>query len=547
MNDQDTVLLREASSPEDAEPRRARFTLPPRQLAKARSRLAFLTLVFAGMCVVAIGIDRTLYRFSEYELLPVYVFNGVTSTILLILTRIRGLGNRTVLNFGLVYEILMCLSVSTGFTLIEYRNTGEPPTVTWVCIVMVAFPLIIPTSPRRTLWETFLAAATVPLGLYILQLSGSLTPRPFDYVHVSLSPLLCIPLAVLGSWVVYGLNVEVALARRMGSYQLVERLGSGGMGEVWSAKHRLMARPAAVKLVRPEIRDKYSPAGNERLLERFKREAQVTAGLESPHTVRLYDFGISDQGVFYYVMELLNGLDLERLVVTYGAQPPERVVHVLLQMCHSLREAHDQGLIHRDIKPSNLVLCRRRAGDYDVVKVLDFGMVALRTEAVADTSRITVEGQVGGTPAYMPPETISEEDDVDARADIYSVGCVAYWLLTGSPVFERKNPMKTILAHVQEAPVPPSRRAELEIPPALERLVLECLEKHPDQRPRSAEDLADRLRATGLAPDWTQDRAREWWELNPPEETRASSSEDTTVGEQGRFDADCLERCLPVD
>jgi len=526
MNEQETVLLREASTPEDVEPRRTRFTLPPRQLAKARSRLAFLTVVFACLCVAGIVIDKTLYRFSVYDLFPLYLFNGVTSTILFVLTRFKGLGNRTVLNFGLVYEILMCLSVSTCFTLMEYQATGKPPTVTWVCIIMVAFPLIIPTSPRRTLWETFLAAATVPVGLYVLQLSGSLAPRRFDYVHVSLSPLLCIPIAVLGSWVIYGLYREVAVASRMGSYQLVERIGRGGMGEVWRAKHRLMARPAAVKLVRPGFRDTYSPAGNDRLLERFKREARVTAGLESPHTVRLFDFGISDQGVFYYVMELLSGMDLERLVTGFGAQPPERVVHILLQVCHSLREAHDQGLIHRDIKPGNMILCRRRAGDYDVAKVLDFGMVSLRPGTAPDASRITADGVVGGTPAYMSPEVISE-DDVDARADFYAVGCVAYWLLTGGPVFKKKNPVKTILAHLQETPEPPSSRAEIEIPTPLERLVLECLEKDPDQRPGSAEDLADRLHATGLAPDWTQ--AQEWWERHQPDETGPSSANDTTV------------------
>jgi serine/threonine-protein kinase len=281
-----------------------------------------------------------------------------------------------------------------------------------------------------------------------------------------------------------------------------------------------------VKLVRREARGALSRGGSERLLVRFKREAQVTAGLESPHTVSLYDFGITDEGVFYYVMELLTGLDLESLVFRDGPLPPERSVHVLLQACHSLREAHDQGLIHRDIKPANLVLCRQLAGDYDVVKVLDFGMVALRPESHPDDTRLTAEDQIGGTPACLPPEVVND-DGVDARADIYSLGCVAYWLLTGHPVFERPNPMKTILAHLQETPEPPSERADVEIPSALERLVLDCLEKDPDRRPSNAEELAHRLRATGLAPAWTQEMAGQWWEHHRSEAKRDVFSEPT--------------------
>jgi len=515
LADQETVLLEEASSPGEAGRRKSRLTLPPRQLAKARSRLAFLVLVFAGLCVVGMVIDKTLYRFSIYDLYPLYLFNGITSMILYGLTRIKGLADRAVLNLGVVYELLLSLSVSTAFTSVEYRNSGAPPTVTWVCIVMIAFPLIIPTSPRRTLWETFLAAATVPAGLLILELVGSVSPEPFDYVHVSLSPVLCIPIAVLGSWVVYGLNLEVALARRMGSYQLVERLGGGGMGEVWRAKHRLMARPAAIKLVKPAIRDR-SVDGGDPLLERFKREARVTAGLESPHTVSIYDFGVSDRGAFFYVMELLSGLDLERLVRAHGAQPPERVAHMLLQVCHSLREAHQQGLIHHDIKPANVMLCRRRGGDFDVVKVLDFGLVTLRSETGAGSGTGADEGRIAGTPAFMAPESVSG-GGVDSRADIYALGCVAYWLLAGATVFSGENPSQVLLAHVHQPPQPLSERSGREVPQALEAVVMQCLEKDPDLRPASAEEVAARLRATALAAAWTQQKASDWWNENQPD------------------------------
>jgi serine/threonine-protein kinase len=277
----------------------------------------------------------------------------------------------------------------------------------------------------------------------------------------------------------------------------------------------MLARPAAVKLVRSESQQARSATENERVLERFRREAQVTSGLESPHTVSLYDFGTTDEGVFYYVMELLTGLDLERLVRNYGPLPSERAVSILLQACHSLNEAHDQGLVHRDVKPANLMLCRRWAGDYDFVKVLDFGLVSLRPEVHPDDMRLTAEGQIGGTPAYMPPETITEEP-VDGRADIYSLGCVAYWLLTGQLVFEGNTPMKTALAHVREDPLAPSRRTEMEIPPALERLVLACLEKDPGHRPQSAKELASELRAIEVPSVWSQERAQDWWEIHEP-------------------------------
>lgn len=511
-----TILKQVSDTPATEERhKRSRFTLPPQQLAKARSRLSFLALIFACMCVVASATDRLFSGFYAHSLLPVYVFNGITSTILYTLTRIKRIGDRWVLSLGLVYEVLMCLSVSMGFTWVQYQVAGTPPPITWVCVVLVAYPLIIPTRPMRTFATATIAAAMVPLGLFILSFQGWVTPRAFDYVDISISPLLCVALAVMGSRVIYGLNIEIARAQQMGSYQLVDLIGRGGMGEVWRAKHRLLARPAAVKLVNAEILASRAPADHQRILERFKREAQVTADLNSPHTVNLYDFGITDDGIFYYVMELLDGIDLDTLVSEYGPLPPERTVQILLQACHSLREAHDQGLVHRDIKPANLILCRHRACDYDMIKVLDFGLVVFRPDTRPDDPHLTVEGQIGGTPAYMPPETLTETQ-VDGRADIYALGCVAYWLLTGQLVFEAVTPLKIALAHVQNEPTPPSKRTEIEIPPELERLVMECLEKDPGHRPQTATELADRLRGIDVATSWTQERARDWWELHQP-------------------------------
>jgi serine/threonine-protein kinase len=527
MAEQVTMLAVEPPAPTGATRPRRSTTLPPYLLAKARSRLSFLTLLFAGMCVVGFVLDRLfadLYP-GRGSIYPVFVFNFVTSSLLFVLTRRRRVPDRVVLNLGLAYEILMCLSVSIAYTWLQYQRSGTPSDVTWVCIVLVAYPLIIPTPPRRTLVVAALAAATVPLGLYLLATAGWITPSPLDYVDISISPALCVALAVMGSRVIYGLNVEVARARQLGSYQLIERLGAGGMGEVWRARHRLLARPAAIKLVRPELQQS-SSLDVERVMERFRREAEVTACLHSPHTVSLYDFGTTDEGVFYYVMELLNGLDLETMIRKHGPLPPERAVHVLLQVCHSLREAHDHGLVHRDIKPANLFLCHRRACDHDVVKVLDFGLVALRPESHPGEARLTAHGQVGGTPAYMPPEAIAE-GSVDARADIYALGCVAYWLVTGQLVFEADTPMKIALAHVRDTPVAPSQRTEVAIPATLEALIMACLEKTSANRPQTADELEDRLKATGLAPIWSQERAHEWWQLHHPlaEECRPDGRE----------------------
>jgi serine/threonine-protein kinase len=316
--------------------------------------------------------------------------------------------------------------------------------------------------------------------------------------------------------------MEIVEARRMGAYALERRLGRGGMGEVWLGRHALLARPAAVKLVRPD-----RPGGRglheaHVMQERFEREAQATAGLRSPHTVNLYDFGVADDGTFYYVMELLEGLDTDRLVRKLGPLPPERVVHVLRAVCHSLAEAHEAGLIHRDIKPANVFLCRY-GREYDWVKVLDFGLVKAMEEPEGETG-LTIDGSVRGTPAFMAPEQ-AKGGGVDGRADIYAVGCVAYWLLTGQPVFEGSTAMEVLMHHVGSTPEPPSRRTELPVPAELERIVMSCLEKDPGKRPASAVELAARLEACPLERTWTAERARRWWETHRPDATEAEPAE----------------------
>jgi eukaryotic-like serine/threonine-protein kinase len=320
--------------------------------------------------------------------------------------------------------------------------------------------------------------------------------------------------AYVGARVVYNLGTEVTRARELGSYRLDHRLGAGGMGEVWKASHRLLARPAAIKLIRPSV------AGNgfgtsDDLRRRFEREAQVIAQLRSPHTVTLFDFGVSEEGSFYYVMELLDGVDTDTLIRRFGPLSAERVVHILRQVCHSLSEAESCGLVHRDIKPANIFLCRY-GEDHDFVKVLDFGIAKVAHEEWSETqTAMTLANMVQGTPAFIAPEQ-AVGDDVDTRADIYSAGCVAYWLLTGQLVFTADTPMKLLLAHAQAIPEPPSARTDRRIPPDLDALVLACLAKDRDRRPASPRELLQRLETVALPQAWTEAHAREWWQLHLP-------------------------------
>lgn len=301
---------------------------------------------------------------------------------------------------------------------------------------------------------------------------------------------------------------------QFGRYRLVEPIGQGGMGEVWRALHTGLSREAAVKLIRPDRLGEEAEAAA--AIRRLEREAQATSQLRSQHTIEVYDFGVAEDGTFYYAMELLEGYDLRTLVERFGPVPAERAVHLLLQVCESLAEAHGKGLVHRDIKPAN-VFVSRLGVRADVAKVLDFGLVkALPGSGSSLDLRLTQTGAIAGSPAYIAPEAVEQRGrDVDARADLYALGCVAFWLLTGRLVFESDDPLAAILAHVREAPPAPSTLSELDVPAELDALILECLAKTPDERPPSAEALARRLEALDL-PAWTQDRARRWWDRHPP-------------------------------
>ncbi len=322
--------------------------------------------------------------------------------------------------------------------------------------------------------------------------------------------IFAVAISITASSIIHSLRTAVMEAQQLGQYRLTERVGKGGMGEVWKAEHALLARPAAVKLIRPEVIDPGDPQKAESMIRRFEREAQNTANLRSVHTVELYDFGITEAGTFYFVMELLDGIDLETLVDRDGPLPPARARYLLRQVCDSLQEAHEKNLVHRDVKPANILSCRL-GGSYDFVKVLDFGLAKHGVpEAANQDAKLTTEGMVIGTPAYMPPETVTRGIS-DARSDIYALGCVFYWVLTGELVFDGSEAMSMVVRHVQEAPQTPSLRGGDKIPPDLDGLVLACLEKDPDKRPQTAAEVKKVLDTCVLEDAWTEADARAWW------------------------------------
>ncbi|MEO8701831.1 MAG: serine/threonine protein kinase, partial [Kofleriaceae bacterium] len=341
-----------------------------------------------------------------------------------------------------------------------------------------------------------------------------------------------------------------ARARELGSYRLVAKLGAGGMGEVWRAEHRMLARTAAIKLIRPEAMQ--DPDAAPEVRERFRREAQTLASMQSRHTIAIFDYGVTEAGTFYYVMELLDGVDLESLVVRFGAQPAARVIQLMVQACASLAEAHDAGLLHRDIKPPNLFISRC-ADEVDIVKLLDFGIVQSLTEPteldkardtikldaspVPDTEKLTQLGAMLGTPGFMAPEQILGMQ-LDGRADLYALGCCAWWLLVGNEVFPRAGADAKIL-HKHIYDTVPSLRAAVRgwCPPQLEEVIVACLAKEPADRPANARDLAARLKAIPIPDDhaWTEARAAAWWkEYSPPAALPTLATEDVQVIMPGR-------------
>lgn len=381
----------------------------------------------------------------------------------------------------------------------------------WMLLI-VFHAVLVPNTLARGLGVT-LALTVTPLAIDAVVAA---THIPAQHNLIALFAVAVTMLSAGGGLAIFGtakiaeLQRQVASAqqavREMGQYRLRRKLGSGGMGEVYLAEHRLLKRPCALK----RIHAKYLHNGEQ--LRRFEREVQATARLRHPNTVEIYDYGIADDGTFFYVMEYLPGMSLEELVGKHGPQTPERVVYLLRQVCGALREAHTGGLVHRDIKPGNIVVFP--AGTpHDMVKLVDFGLVHSLAERENTEQRITRDGLIVGTPEYMSPEQASG-GVLDGRSDLFSLGSVAYYLLTGREAFHRENPMKTLMAVVSESPTP-AQELNPFVPDDLTAILARCLQKDPGQRFQSAVELDHALAACGCASGWTEERSGEWWAKHP--------------------------------
>jgi len=379
-------------------------------------------------------------------------------------------------------------------------------TVFIVSQLLVLRATLIPCSVRGSAFISILAVIPIPIFTYFFYrarpLEGGASAAGLTFNSV-LAVTLVIVIANLVSYTVHGLRERVREAMKLGQYTLDQKIGEGGMGVVYRASHALLRRPTAIKLLPPE-------RAGEHNLVRFEREVQLTSMLTHPNTVSIYDFGRTPEGTFYYAMEYLEGFDLQTLIEADGPQPPERVVHLLAQICGALAEAHSVGLIHRDVKPANVILCER-GGLPDIVKVLDFGLVKQVGPESANETHASTTDRIVGTPLYLSPEAITRPQTVDGRTDLYALGAVGYMLLTGAPPFTGASVVEVCGHHLHTPPIAPNVRAPHGVPADLERVILRCLAKNPDGRPEDALALRSELLACACAPEWTTERAAAWW------------------------------------
>jgi eukaryotic-like serine/threonine-protein kinase len=396
--------------------------------------------------------------------------------------------------------------------------------------LVVTHAIIVPATVRRMFWVSSAAAAIGPVAAYLITAWSFpvevLQRKPWmpvtQAMYVGMWGFMTVAVSTIAAKVIHGLQQRVRAANEVGQYRLEEKIGEGGMGVVYLARHALLRRPTAIKLLAAD-------RAGEQAVQRFEQEVQLTSALTHPNTIAIFDFGRTPDGIFYYAMEYLDGVTLEDLVAHAGAQPPARIVHILQQVCGALVEAHAVGLVHRDIKPANLMLCvRGRVPDH--IKVLDFGLV--KDYGIDGSAGLSAVGVVMGTPAYLAPEAIRDPSSIDARSDLYAVGAVGYHLLVGEPVFRGRTVFEICAQHLHSQPTFPSPRPHERNPIALERLVLRCLAKDPSERPASAAQIIDELDAlarsgTEELGTWTVADAQRWWQDESPAVTRAVKAERT--------------------
>jgi eukaryotic-like serine/threonine-protein kinase len=415
--------------------------------------------------------------------------------------------------FGVMVLAIVVTQYFVGSELIErgdqVRLVGlEKSGVLSFLVLMILYGVLIPNEPKTTAGMVLTMAMAPLVVIAILSAKSAGSSLMTDELAVNqlalgntLFILLSAALAIYTAYVLHGLRHDLHKARKLGQYQLGEKLGEGGMGEVYLAEHQLLKRPCALKLIKPDVN------ANPIALARFEREVQAAAMLSHPNTIEIFDYGHTDDGTFYYVMQYLPGLTVSDLVRQSGPLPPGRVVYLMRQVCGALAEAHRLGLVHRDLKPAN-ILVAILGGKCDFAKVLDFGLVKLT--ATPDAPQLTADYTVSGTPQYMSPEQATATAGVDGRADIYSLGAILYFMLTGRPPFEGTNPTELMIAHARDPVVPPSHH-RAEIPADLEGVVVRCLAKKPEDRYPDARALAAALAACACAADWNDQKADQWW------------------------------------
>ncbi len=415
-------------------------------------------------------------------------------------------------------ERFVCSVVVIGILVSAFSDAaflaGMAPTRTNGLVLFIA--AVLPWRVRYQAIAAGVAASAYPLFVLITQstipdVAASWAQAPEAYrdraVQGALGAALVAGASILVSWSLFSVRRELRKAQRLGNYVILRELGKGGMGEVYVAEHALIRRPTALKVMKSD------PARSTELIGRFEREVQLSANLTHPNTITVYDFGrAADADTFYYAMEYLEGLDLQKLVDRHGPLPPDRTCYILRQACGSLGEAHRAGILHRDVKPSNIFLTER-GGLYDFVKVLDFGLA--KDLGPEEDASLTRAGQVFGTPLYIAPELARNEGSVAGSADLYSLACVAYFMLTGSPPFEGSSPYDVVSKHMNTEPRPPSEVASQPIPAELDEVILKCLAKNPGDRFSDVSALAEALENLRFDPPWSSDRAREWWLTHP--------------------------------
>ena len=475
-----------------------------------RSRLQYAALdIWVVLTISFVG--NLLASNHEWLLLRTLVLLSAVGSFVLLR------GNRPFSQLGLrMFELTLFgglalqLGLMMASRLIHFANLNDAISVTSTrylyisafCLTVLTYSIFMPnTWKRASVVNVLLALFPYAIWYFVITINPEVLSLANQNKAAAPVPLTLIAalIGTFGSHIINRARRDAFQAKQLLQYRLLDRLGHGGMGEVYRAEHILLKRPCAIKLIQP------GRASDQHMIDRFEKEVVATAKLSHWNTIDIYDYGRTSDGTFFYVMELLEGMNLQELIYRGGPMDQSRVVYLMLQACSALNEAHESGMIHRDIKPANLFVTKR-GGFWDVLKVLDFGLV----KETSDQDEEKMQGSFCGTPGFMAPEQAFRYNQVDSRSDIYALGAVIYFLLCGRPVFTRKNVVELIAAHAND-PVTPLSSVLPNISPELEKIVLRCLAKYPEDRYQSASELHEDLKSTGLQESWDATQARQWW------------------------------------